>query len=255
MPPIKKAIKSILPAAIVQAIRRHRAKRDEIRLKRICAEYDGLTTREVFTKIYEDGVWGVSKDPSDRYFSGLGSRDEITARTYVEAVHRFLSSFESKPDVADLGCGDFSIGSKVRALCGRYTACDIVQPLIDANKERYKSQAVDFRVLDLTQEDPPKADIVFIRQVLQHLSNDDIRKALPKIERSYKYLVLTEHLPGTDDFTPNLDKPAGPTTRLRHNSGIVLTSPPFNLAPKEQRVLCQVAGDGAVIKTTLYTLS
>ena len=33
--------------------------------------------------------------------------------------------------------------------------------------------------------------------------------ALPQISRKYKYLVLTEHLPATEPFTPNLDIPTG----------------------------------------------
>jgi SAM-dependent methyltransferase len=255
MLPIKQVIKSLLPSPILQRLRKYKAQRENNKLQRIYTEYKNLTPQQVFTKIYEEGAWGESKDESHRFFSGSGSHDNITTKTYLEAIQKFLSAFERKPDVVDLGCGDFSIGSQIRSLCGVYTACDIVRPLIGANKEKYRSLDVDFRVLDLTQDELPKADIVFIRQVLQHLPNEQIKQALPQISSKYKYLILTEHLPSTNDFIANIDKPSGPTTRLRNNSGLVLTSPPFNLTPKEQRVLCQVSGDGTVIRTTLYVLS
>jgi hypothetical protein len=91
---------------------------------------------------------------------------------------------------------------------------------------------------------------------LQHLSNKQIRNALPEIARKFKYLVLTEHLPASESFTHNLDIPGGALFRLPIQSGVVLTSPPFNLIAKGQRTLCQreEAGAGGIIKTTLYDL-
>lgn len=248
MATINEIIKNILPSPIVKAFIRYRTRHG-------LAAYKNLSTQDVFTKIYEKGAWGKSNDPYQKYFSGSGSHDNIIAETYVKSVHKVLCSFEEKPNVVDLGCGDFFIGSQIRPLCASYTACDIVQPLIDFNKEKYKSLNVDFKVLDLTKDEIPQADIVFIRQVLQHLSNEQIKKALPQISSKFKYLVLTEHLPDTQSFTHNLDKPAGPDLRLGIESGIVLTSPPFNLKVIEENHLCQVAEYGGIIKTTLYKLS
>jgi hypothetical protein len=147
--------------------------------------------------------------------------------------------FDNRPNVVDLGCGDFHIGAQIRGLCGAYAACDIV----------------DFSVIDLTTDILPGGDIVFIRQVLQHLSNDQIIKALPRIASTYKYLILTEHLPAAKTFIANLDKPTGPDNRLGQNSGIVLTKPPFNLAVKEEKVICETMEGGGVIRTWLYRLA
>jgi len=129
-----------------------------------------------------------------------------------------------------------------------------VHSLIDFNIKKYGSIDVDFRVLDITTDQLPKADIAFIRQVLQHLSNDQIASALSELSKKYKYLVVTEHMPIGEEFTHNLDKQPGPDIRITHNSGIVLTSHPFNLKIKEQKCLCDVYEDGGVIKTTLYRL-
>ena len=53
----------------------------------------------------------------------------------------------------------------------------------------------------------------------------------------------------------NLDKASGPDNRLDIHSGIVLTSPPFNLAPIESKILCQVEEWGGIIRTLLYRLN
>lgn len=96
--------------------------------------------------------------------------------------------------------------------------------------------------------------------MLQHLSNADIAGFLDKVKGVYKYLVLTEHLPADDQFPPNLDKPSGPDIRLycRQPSGVVLTSPPFDFAPRASTVLCEVAdtdsGIESRLRTTVYEL-
>ena len=244
----KQIIKIFLPQPILALIRKYR-------IKKQLDPYKGLTMQQVFTKIYEEGVWGKSDDPAQTFFSGIGSHEKSPTITYMQAVQKFLTSFEIKPDVVDLGCGDFFIGSNIRGFCGNYIACDIVPSLIASNKEKYKHLNVDFRVLDLTEDELPKAGIVFIRQVLQHLSNDRIKNAIPKIESHYKFIVLTEHLPSMKDFTPNIDILTGPCIRFRFESGIVLTKPPFNLKANDERVICEVPEGGGLIRTTVYKLS
>lgn len=240
---VTNAIKRRLPAPILHALRTYRG-RSKLR------EFSGLSTKAVFTKIYEDGVWGGDGDPDQKYFSGSGSRD-VAVESYIEAVGKFLRSLGRKPDVVDLGCGDFHVGSRVRPLCASYIACDIVDSLIASNAERYKSMGVDFRTLDLTHDELPAGDVVFVRQVLQHLSNAEIARAVRKIPAKYRYLVLTEHVP-PEAFPHNLDKSAGPDNRLAINSGIVLTSAPFNMEAMEQTVLCEVEEWGGIIRTMAY---
>jgi hypothetical protein len=241
----KRAVKAILPKPIVDAIGNYRA-------EQLLKKYKKLSSQQVFTHIYERGIWGKSGDRLQPFCSGWGSHDETIVSTYVDSVQDFLSTFAEKPNVVDLGCGDFFVGSRIRSLCGNYTACDIVPRLIEFNKERFKTLNVDFRILDLASDELPDGDVVFIRQVLQHLSNEQILQGLSSISSKYKYLVLTEHLPGAQDFEHNLDKPAGPDIRTAIGSGIVLTSPPFNLKPKSERKLCQIGVAGDIVRTTLY---
>jgi Methyltransferase domain len=244
---IKKVIQGFMPPPLFRSIWRYREKRN-------IAGRGDLTTQQLFSQIYEKGVWGKSADPAQPFFSGSGSHSDIAASIYVNAVRELLKTFDEQPNVVDLGCGDFSIGQRIRPLCANYIACDIVPKLISFNQEKFKQLNVDFRVLDLTEDVLPAADIVFIRQVLQHLSNDQVKKTIPKIASGYKFLVLTEHLPKSKDFQPNLDKPAGPGIRLGIQSGLDITKPPFNLRVRGARVLCEAPEISGLLRTVVYTL-
>jgi SAM-dependent methyltransferase len=244
---LKRIVKGILPKALLQARHEYLALRRD-------REFSRLTAKDAFTKIYAEGLWARSSNDPDSFSSGSGSRQPNIVATYIGAVEKFLTSLDQKPNVVDLGCGDFFVGSKIRHLCGNYIACDIVDSLIARNKDTYRHMDVDFRVLDFTSDELPDGDVVFVRQVLQHLSNELILNAVPKIGSKYKYLLLTEHLPHSNSFAPNVDKPTGPGIRLRYHSGVVLTRPPFNMKAKRDVVLCQTDVSGTLIQTRLYQL-
>jgi len=211
------------------------------------------SSARIFSEIYAENYWGSGGEDFP-YFSGSGSHNPIIVEAYVNAVSEFLLGFKKKPSVIDLGCGDFSVGAKIRDMCGKYIACDIVKNLIDYNKIKYKELKVDFRVLDFTIDKLPKADIVFIRQVMQHLSNRQILDSLSQITNNFKYLVLTEHLPGNKEFIKNIDKFPGKNIRLDNGSGVDLTAPPFNIQVLSEKVLCSVPEFGGFITTVLYQL-
>lgn len=213
---------------------------------------------KIFTDIYQNGVWGRSADISQKFYSGGGSHNPQIVNEYVNSVAVVLGFFQlfldRKPDIVDLGCGDFAVGARLRGLARNYAACDIVEPLIAFNRERFKDLAVDFSTIDLSKDPLPAGDVVFIRQVLQHLSNAQIIELIPKLSERYRYLVLTEHLPSEPGFIHNLDKPSGPDIRLRLKSGVVLTSPPFNLSVSSDFRLCEITDSGGVIRTNLYKI-
>lgn len=243
MQKLRHAIKAALPRFLKEALDRRRR-----------VTYRGLTTQEIFSRIYREGVWGRASNAADRFYSGTGSHHLAVRGPYVEAVSEFLRGFPGKPDVVDLGCGDFEIGSQLRPLCGRYVACDIVAPLIEFNRQKYRGLDVDFQVADLSRDPLPAGRVAFIRQVFQHLSNERILGALQRIQPAYEYLVVTEHLPSRRDFIHNLDKETGPDNRVKFGSGVVLTSAPFNLRAMESRKLCEVAEEGGLITTTVFRL-
>lgn len=225
------------------------AVRDRYRVNRASRRFRSMPTSQVFESIYAEGLWGRGEDGD--LSSGRGSRDHRIVEPYVAAVRAFLGALGGRPDVVDLGCGDFNVGSRLRDACGSYVACDIAPSVIERNRTRFADLDVDFRVLDMLDDALPSGDVVFVRQVLQHLSNDQIARVLPKLRR-YPWAVITEHRPHGEDFVPNRDIVAGPGIRTAVRSGVVLEEPPFRLASLETRELCVVEHDEGTITTVAY---
>ena len=203
-----------------------------------------LPRRDLFTAIYDRGLWG--RDHGD-IFSGDGS-DGAVADRYCVAISGFIRAL-GRPSVTvvDIGCGDFRVGRRLLAPWVRYIGVDIVPALIARNTRLYGGDSVEFVCLDAVDEDPPDGDVCLVRQVFQHLSNDDIEQMLGRLTK-YPHLFVTEHCPASDvEVVPNLDKPTGPAIRLPR-SGVYLEAPPFNLAGVRP-VLTVPAPGGGVLRT------
>jgi SAM-dependent methyltransferase len=241
---LKNVVRPLLPRAVVDAWRARAA-------ARIDARFAHLPPITVFSEIYRQRLWGTSDESP--YCSGRGSHNEAVLQPYLHSVREFLSQFPVKPDVVDLGCGDFNVGAQLRDRCARLVACDVVAELIAYNHTAFKHLDVSFMQLDITSDALPAGDVALVRQVLQHLSNDQIARVARKLGQ-YSWVVVTEHLPRVSNFTANLDKPAGPGVRLRLRSGVDLTRPPFNLSALAQLALCSVSDSSGVLHTTAYQL-
>jgi hypothetical protein len=208
-------------------------------------------TKKVMEQVYEMNLWGSNRS---EFYSGDGSHQPEIVEPYIEAVTSFLNSFKNPISVCDLGCGDFNIGKELVKNTQKYIAVDIVSNLIEHNKKTFKAANLEFRCLEIAVDDLPSADCVLIRQVLQHLSNTEVKNVVEKLI-NFKYIILTEHLPeGT--FTPNKDIISGQGIRLKKQSGIDLLAAPFNLKViQEKQLLTYILNENkGVIKTTLYTI-
>ena len=215
-----------------------------------------MSTKEIFSKIYEKNYWGIGEEIADKsFYSGPGSHDSTIVEPYISSVTKFIKTLSYRPVVLDLGCGDFNVGSKIRPYCGSYIAGDIVDDLINFNKNKFIDLNVDFQVFNISTDEIPKVDIIFLRQVLQHLSNKEIMPVVSKLIKSCKYLILTEHIPNSKSFPRNLDKPNGPGVRLKMGSGVDLTAPPFNMPFISKREICSVPELGGAIQTIVYEMS
>tara|TARA_B100001123_G_C15337708_1_gene1033503 strand:+ start:3575 stop:4327 length:753 start_codon:yes stop_codon:yes gene_type:complete len=248
---IEKIIKKFIPNIFLKY-------RDKNNIKKIRAKFSKMEKNQIFKEIYLQKLWSPESIKSDyKFYSGIGSYLPELVDSYISEVGKFLLSLPKKPNVVDLGCGDFVIGSKLRQFCNNYIAVDIFDELINYNQEKYKDLNVDFRVLDITYDQLPPGDVCFVRQVLQHLSNESILNFLKIIENKYKYLVVTEHFPSSKNFVANLDKPNGPDVRLYDQSAVILTEPPFNLKVIKDINICETYSDSieGMIKTKLLQLS
>lgn len=241
----------LIPHFLLERYRHFRRHREQERNR-------NKTVEEVFTEIYEANKWGGSKG---EFCSGSGSSAEYVVLAYISMVSEKVSSggFLGLTFV-DLGCGDFRVGRQLLPLCSVYIGVDIVKPLICRNQERYGNETTRFMHLNIVDDELPDGDVCFIRQVLQHLSNQQIVAILQKLKK-YRWVFVTEHYPTDNDaIKPNIDKVHGGDVRVYHNSGVYLLKPPFELPKHTLSEVLEVpwvgisgkGKDQGVIRTFLY---
>ena len=121
----------------------------------------------------------------------------------------------------------------------RYVGCDVVPAVIESNRHRHARPGVEFTLEDLVTDPLPAGEAAFVRQALQHLSNEQICAILPKLS-AYDKVFITEHYPSDDRMSEaNLDKVHGGGTRAIGDSAVVLSEPPFSLPRGSLRLLIE----------------
>ena len=240
-------LKKLIPSPVRKYLRK-------VRDKKVAQEFSGLSNAEVFEKIYEEKRWGNSDIENRKYSSGDGTRDKEVVGEYIDAVTVFLSKQEGLKSGLDLGCGDFSVGVAFCDLFKDYQAMDVAKNVIKENKTIYKSKKVRFSVLDLTSGQIPSTDVILVRQVLQHLSNDEIKKFIKNIEGKFRHLIVTESLSKSMFFWSNKDIITGPGIRIHEKSGVVLEDNPFNLKFSKMDVIMEVEKGRELFVTKVYSV-
>jgi hypothetical protein len=246
---MKSAIRRLIPTSVLASYRHVRHLRERRRQRH-------MTVKDIFTDIYVKNKWGGAPGT---FSSGAGTRD-------ISAVTAYLSMIRESADregfnglrFVDLGCGDFSVGAGLLPLCSTYMGVDIVEPVIQQNQARHGTATTRFLHLDLTTDALPDGDVCFVRQVLQHLSNQQIGNILRKLY-NYRWVFITEHYPtDNESIHPNRDKTAGSDIRVYENSGVYLTEQPFCVPEHELQLVLEVPGilgaqrDSGVIRTFLF---
>lgn len=209
---------------------------------------------EIFSDIYKNNTWGGTPGT---FYSGTGTSNPNTS-IYIEKVIAFIHGHNIK-SILDIGCGDFKVMSKVlEKVDVNYIGGDVVVDLIEHHQKKSSTENTKFIMLNAIDDDLPTADLVTIRQVLQHLSNDQIEKILSKLSK-FKYVLISEHMLLGDPIVPNIDKIPGPHIRTRVHSHVDIEAPPFDL--KNAKILFEYREDEkiksvmhpAVIRTYLVT--
>jgi hypothetical protein len=163
--------------------------------------------KDIFTDIVKNRKWDQSVP------CGSGS-----SLDYTKKLRETLPSFLVKhriQSMIDAPCGDHSWMSLVEFPENfQYIGGDIVEFMIDSNQTTWPER--DFRVFDLTQDTLPDVDLLFCRDCLFHLSENDLVKVFDNVLSSnVKYIMTTSYLPahsqnndiGTGGFRPiNLEK-------------------------------------------------
>lgn len=169
-----------------------------------------------FTHIFENNKWRDSES-----VSGAGS--SLAATGLVREQLRDLLVELRVGTLLDAPCGDYNWFQHVTRPVGlRYIGADIVQTLIDINRQNFADELTEFLHLDIIDDRPPRADLWLCRDCLIHLSYDDIASAIDNFAGSeIPYLLTTTHR----RVTRNIDIPTG------HCRMINLEIAPFDFPP------------------------
>ncbi|MFA4889573.1 MAG: class I SAM-dependent methyltransferase [Candidatus Omnitrophota bacterium] len=167
--------------------------------------------QKLFEQFYTKKIWGGG--------SGEGSSQEFT-KDYRIFLQSFFERYGIK-SILDLGCGDWQFSRLIDWSGIEYTGIDAAQSVIDYNKENYSAGNIRFFHGDITKMKLPAADLVIVKDVLQHWSNATIFKLMSNL-KDFRFALWV------NDFQDiNFDCCDGDGRKLNLNAR------PFNLGAKE----------------------
>lgn len=191
-----------------------------------------MSNKELFNLIYKQNKWPDSESRSGK---GSGLRETPIIRSILPDV---LKKINAK-SLLDAGCGDFFWMKELDLSClDLYIGADIVADVIEQNNQKYGNTKRRFIELDITSDSIPQVDIVLCRDCLQHLSNEDIFKAINNLKKSKStYLLASNAWTKNQNFNIPQDPKLALTWRVTGN-GRNLQLPPFNF-PKPLDIIIE----------------
>jgi len=145
-----------------------------------CDREGEFRVREVFSEIYRTNTW--------TYGSGEGSLP-IHTRGYVRYLQRFLSRNRVR-SVLDFGCGDWQFSRLIDWSGVEYCGVDIVPEVVRRNECEFARENVRFAQFDEDPSSLPAADLLIVKDVLQHWPDEQVREFLPVIGR-HRFALIT----------------------------------------------------------------
>ena len=188
---------------------------------------NNLSTQETFEEIYKTNHWSGNAS-----ISGQGS-DTSQTEYIVTEIPKLLKEFDVR-SILDVPCGDFNWFNQIPLKGISYTGGDIVSEVIQKNNPHFSNENVRFIEIDLIRDELPTADLIFCRDCLVHLSNDDILSAIKNIQNSNIKYLLTTTFPECDT---NHDITTGDWRVIN------LQNPPFNF-PAPIRIINEKCTEG-----------
>lgn len=172
-----------------------------------------------FSTVFSERLWGTGES-----VSGPGSRKtNPMVLSAIQGLDTVIERFGLR-SIVDIPCGDFNFLDEVlkKHPSVRYVGLDIVKELIDANRVRYPD--LEFDQFDIVSDVPCSADLIFCKELLIHLSNEQVNVALSHMKKSGSTYLMVSNSFGVTN------------TELEHNylgyaRPIDLLAPPFSLPP------------------------
>lgn len=146
--------------------------------------------KNVFDDIYKTNLWHTEES-----VSGGGSTMEAT-KTVRKEIPEILKKYNIK-SMLDIPCGDYNWMKEVPKGECIYIGGDIVQDIVENDNKLYKNDKVSFEVINMTVDKLPKVDLIFCKDCLQHLSYENVARALNNFKNSGAKYLLVSSFPRT----------------------------------------------------------
>ena len=169
---------------------------------------------EVFTNIRNNNMWGSSES-----YSGPASELLNTQKT-LDGIKNVIHQYDIT-SMLDIPCGDANWIHYIFPELKMYIGADIVEQNVLDNNEKFNYlEHVSFKKMDICETELPTLDLIFVRDLLMHLSNSDTQLAIENIYKSgAKYLLVSQDT----NISENIDTFTGGYRPIN------LEIPPFNL--------------------------
>ena len=148
-----------------------------------------------FSNVFAQKLWGDNES-----LSGPGSRnDSPLVVTAISAIEFVIENYNVH-SISDIPCGDFNwfkaISEKYSSI--DYVGFDIVAALVENNRARYPR--MKFEQFDIVSDIPPKSDLIFSKELLIHLTNNDIKAAISNMKTSGSQYFLASNSFGVENI-------------------------------------------------------
>ena len=149
---------------------------------------------DIFTKIYENNVWGHNSSIDNSYKGTSGGGSELNqCKAYIEFVKNFIIQNKINK-VVDLGCGDLQSSYLIYEGLPdiSYIGYDAYKKLIISHKKKYSKHTFVHLDFVTNKEEIESGDLCILKDVLQHLSNKSIDDLLNFIikEKKFKCILI-----------------------------------------------------------------
>ena len=156
-----------------------------------------ILNKIVFNSIYKSNHWNKSQTfDSNQSYSGPGSKaNSIQTNNLILELEKFFKANNIR-NVLDAPCGDCAWIKKIFYTDVRYTGIDIVNDLVNKNKEIFKSnENVSFYCKDLAEYNEfNDYDFILMRDFFIHLPFPLINKILFNLKNSScKYFAFNNY--------------------------------------------------------------
>ncbi len=150
---------------------------------------------ESFSKIYSKNIWGGG--------SGTGSKMSRNNQKYIDILQDILNKYEINT-ICDVGCGDWEFSQNIDFGKREYLGIDCVASVIEKDKEKFKAQNISFDHKVIGDDYIPEGfDLIIIKDVIQHWTDEDIMKYFSQIIEKNKYVFSTNGYKFMRDPTKN----------------------------------------------------